>query len=379
MEYLTAKQFSKIWGVTERRIIKLCNENRINGAIKNGMVWVIPEGTSKPSDKRSNIYRYINIEKRIMVINCKKEIKDYLLELINKQGYISEFKEINEVRDNFNNIEKYYEGLIYFTNNMQNEDSFLKEFSKKLNFESSIVIVSNKNKICTNLVEQLKNKIGLRINTLILDIKNEDFDINYNEIAEDIINLLVNFKNTTGMSIITDGGRLYFDKNKRTRNLPEGEFYKGINKYFKNLNTTSYLWCASTMLKDEWTEEPQEMKFRAINLEAANRGVKIERIFIFSKKKIKEFKSNKTLKIYMQSNINTMFVDYDEVLEKNPELVKIVGSGWDGIDKSTLVVDLPESSTERGYISKNTKEIIKAYNCFQELKKYAQNLKEILK
>ena len=61
MGYLTAKQFSEIWGITERRIIKLCRENRINGAIKNGMVWEIPEETLKPSDKRSNIYKYINI------------------------------------------------------------------------------------------------------------------------------------------------------------------------------------------------------------------------------------------------------------------------------------------------------------------------------
>ena len=133
------------------------------------------------------------------------------------------------------------------------------------------------------------------------------------------------------------------------------------------------------MLEDEWTESPQEMKFRLINLEAANRGVNVERIFIFSKDKIKEFKTNKTLKIYMQSNIKTLFVDYDEILKKAPKLLKIVDNGWDGIDRSTLIVDLPEESNERGYISKNTKEIMKAYDCFQELKKYSKNLKETLK
>ena len=30
MGYLTAKQFSEIWGISERRIIKLCKEERIN-------------------------------------------------------------------------------------------------------------------------------------------------------------------------------------------------------------------------------------------------------------------------------------------------------------------------------------------------------------
>ena len=53
--------------------------------------------------------------------------------------------------------------------------------------------------------------------------------------------------------------------------------------------------------------------------------------------------------------------------------------GWDGIDKNTLIVDLPETNKERGYVSKNTKEVMMAYDCFQELKKYGKDLKEILK
>ena len=60
MSYLTAKQFSERWGISERRIIKLCKEERISGARKTGMVWEIPEETMKPSDRRSNIYKYIS-------------------------------------------------------------------------------------------------------------------------------------------------------------------------------------------------------------------------------------------------------------------------------------------------------------------------------
>ena len=386
MGYLTAKQFSEIWGITERRIIKLCKENRINGAIKNGMVWEIPEETLKPSDRRSNIYKYINIEKRIMVINCIKELEEYLSELLNKFGYVVEFKELYDVKSNLYNISKYYEGLIYFPiKNVDNdEETFIINFSKKLNSESSVVIVDYKNnkrnKVEEKLSDKLKREIGLRINALILDMpKNKDILVNYNDIAEDICELLTKFKNTTGMSIITDAGKIEFNTDGRTDNLELGKFYRVINNYFKQLNKDSYLWCASTMLEDEWTEEPLEMNFRVINLEAANRGTKIDRIFIFSKNKIKEFKNNKTLRIYMQSNINTLFVDYDEILEKEPELLKIVGNGWDGIDKITLILDLPEGEKERGYITKNTKEVMKAYNCFQKLKKYSKNLKEVLK
>lgn len=383
MGYLTAKQFSEIWGITERRIIKLCSENRISGARKTGMVWEIPEETLKPSDKRSNIYKYINIPKKIMIVNAKEELKEYLVELLSKEGYLAEFENVGLIKDD---SDKYYEGLIYFSkNNMkQNEELYISNFSNKLNSESSIVIVdynnSTRNKIEKKLCEKLKNEIGLKINTLLLDIaQNEDVLINYEELAEDIINLLLGFKNTTGTAITTDGGKIKINKNGRTENLEIGKFYKAINNCFKKLNKESYLWCASTMLEDEWTDSPQEMKFRIINLEVANRGVNVERIFIFSKDKIKQFKNNKTLKIYMQSNIKTLYVDLGEIEEKESDLIEIVGAGWDGIDKSLLIADLPETSKQRGYISKNTKEVTDAYNCFQKLKTYAKDLKEILK
>lgn len=385
MGYLTAKQFSEKWGISERRIIKLCKDERINGAIKDGMVWQIPEDTLKPSDKRSNIYKYINMQKRILIVNMKEELITYLQELLEKEGYIVEYKILDEI-ENLSKLDKYYEGLIYFSidNINKREEAFIINFSEKLNSESSIVIVDSKNnernKIEEKLASKFKNEIGLKINTLVLDIsKNKDAIINYNEIAEDIIELLIKFKNTTGIAITTDGGKIEFDSKGKTSNLEIGKFYNALNNYFRKLNKGSYLWCASTMLQDEWTEESQEMKFRVTNLEVANRGVNVERIFIFSKDKIKEFKENKTLKIYMQSNIETLYVDYDEIKEKNPKLLKIVANGWDGIDKSTLIVDLPEGTKERGYVSKNTKEVMEAYDCFQELKKYSKNLKEVLK
>ena len=218
------------------------------------------------------------------------------------------------------------------------------------------------------------------MNALNLDIS-EGYKIvlNFEQMAKDVLALLTGFKNMTGMALATDGGSLIFDKKGRTENLETGIFYRAIDFYFKKLNQNSHLWCASTMLEDEWTEEPLEMNFRVSNLEAANRGAKIERIFIFRKSELKKFQQNKTLQIYMQSKIKTLFVDYHEILEKEPNLIKIVGNGWDGIDQDTLIVDLPEESKQRGYVSINPKEVKKAYECFQRLKTYAQGLKEVVK
>ena len=72
-------------------------------------------------------------------------------------------------------------------------------------------------------------------------------------------------------------------------------------------------------------------------------------------------------------------VFYEEIQKNNPKLLETLGNGWDGINQDTLIVDLPEESSKRGYLSKNKREITKAYECFQELKKQARDLKEVLK
>ena len=381
MGYLTAKQFSEKWGISERRIIKLCMENRIAGAIKVGRRWNIPEETLKPYDKRAKVSKYVNTKKTIAVINSNADIRNSLNPLLKKEGYeIIEF-----TGNNFKSEEKYYDGMIFIgSEKYTNSEIVIREFAEKMNCESSILLVNNLKDVKMRLEEKLaiefEEEIGLRINAINLDITdNENILVNYNDIAQDIVNMIIGYKNTTGNSITTNGGYIEFSRDGKTKPFYTGEFYKVINNYFNSLTKDSYLWCASTMMEDEWTEEPAEMNFRVTNLDAANRGVKMDRIFIFSKSKIKEFRNNKTLQIYMQSNINMLFVDYDEVIKKAPKLIDLVGNGWDGIDKDTLIVDLPAGNKERGYVSINKKEVEKAYNCFQELKKYAKDLREVLK
>lgn len=409
MKYLSAKELSERWNISERRIIKLCKENRIAGAIKNGMAWLIPEDSKKPSDKRSKIAQYIKTQKKVILMNADTNLGAYLLPLLKKEGYLVtsicvqnskkenrisaietvavEEKEKNKIEKIIENTEKYYDGLIYLEkeDGIEEKEKLIIELSKKMNCESSIVLVQEKEleeKLEKKLCDKLKQEIGLRINALKIKLPTQgNVWVNYEEIAEDIISLFTRFKNTTGECLTTDGGHLLFDKQGRTKPLEVGMFYKVIQHYFDSLTKESYLWSASTMLEDEWTEEPAEMNFRVTNLEAANRGAKIDRIFIFPKSKVKEFKNNKTLQIYMQSNIHTFFVDYDEILEKEPNLFKILGNGWDGIDQDTLIVDLPatQKNEVRGYVTIQKEEVIKAYECFLKLKSYAKDLKQILK
>ena len=52
MDFLTTKQASEIWGISQRRVSILCEEGRIAGAVKAGRTWLMPADTKKPTDAR---------------------------------------------------------------------------------------------------------------------------------------------------------------------------------------------------------------------------------------------------------------------------------------------------------------------------------------
>ena len=55
MNYLSIRQTSEKWGISARRIALLCEQERIEGVIKKGKTWLIPEDAKKPADKRKNV------------------------------------------------------------------------------------------------------------------------------------------------------------------------------------------------------------------------------------------------------------------------------------------------------------------------------------
>lgn len=52
VKYLTISEYAKIVDKSPPRIRVLCSEGRFPGAIRKGKLWLIPEGTPFPDDKR---------------------------------------------------------------------------------------------------------------------------------------------------------------------------------------------------------------------------------------------------------------------------------------------------------------------------------------
>lgn len=53
LNYMSVKETAKKWNVSERQVQKLCEEQRISGAIQVSRVWLIPNEASKPIDRRT--------------------------------------------------------------------------------------------------------------------------------------------------------------------------------------------------------------------------------------------------------------------------------------------------------------------------------------
>lgn len=51
-EYMTAQEAAELWGISVRRVQRLCKENRLEGVLNVNRIWLIPKRTEKPADAR---------------------------------------------------------------------------------------------------------------------------------------------------------------------------------------------------------------------------------------------------------------------------------------------------------------------------------------
>lgn len=61
--YLKIREVVEKWGISERRINALCLEGRLEGAVKFGNTWAIPDDLEKPDDARIKSGKYVKNEK----------------------------------------------------------------------------------------------------------------------------------------------------------------------------------------------------------------------------------------------------------------------------------------------------------------------------
>ena len=58
MEYMSCAEAAGKWGISERRVQKLCEGERIPGVSKFGSMWLIPKDVEKPTDRRRKEFQH---------------------------------------------------------------------------------------------------------------------------------------------------------------------------------------------------------------------------------------------------------------------------------------------------------------------------------
>lgn len=61
MEYMTIKEAAEKWRLSVRRVQTMCNEGMIEGVVKFGHAWAIPNDAQRPIDKRVKSGKYKKI------------------------------------------------------------------------------------------------------------------------------------------------------------------------------------------------------------------------------------------------------------------------------------------------------------------------------
>ena len=77
MEYMSCPEAAKKWGISERRVQKLCEENRIPGISKIGYMWLIPQNAEKPKDNRKKADTQENLN--VSLLKSYERFPSYLL------------------------------------------------------------------------------------------------------------------------------------------------------------------------------------------------------------------------------------------------------------------------------------------------------------
>lgn len=86
LSYMSAKEAAEKWNILQRRVSVLASENRINGAMMVGNMWIIPSNAEKPIDKRLSVD----------VVSITKTSFEITIEEMVSQTFLVEAQDDNE-------------------------------------------------------------------------------------------------------------------------------------------------------------------------------------------------------------------------------------------------------------------------------------------
>lgn len=160
MNYITIKEASIRWNISERRIRQLIQDGRIEGANKLGNTWSIPENAAKPIDKR-----YKSEEKDKNIIDFLQNNKNYFEDFVTRSTYHS-----NAIEGNTLTYAETY-ALLFNDNKFIIDKKTPREIYEAINHKKAMEHLLDKiNSDYQDLTLGFIKELGILINENISDI-----------------------------------------------------------------------------------------------------------------------------------------------------------------------------------------------------------------
>lgn len=167
---------------------------------------------------------------------------------------------------------------------------------------------------------------------------------------------------------------------KRSDELNTGEYFNWLFRFLSNAKSGSTIWAISMNLDIEWNISQEEDTFLALNLEAAKRKVKVERIFVIPSDSIEEIISNKYVKSQIDSSgeyLIPLFVTKEHLDKVDKKLLSSLGEGIIAVDNRVVLIDTESESGFRGIVTMNQTEISDWHRRFEQLRVYASDIESL--
>lgn len=235
-------------------------------------------------------------------------------------------------------------------------------FTKKLEEE-----MVNVNKLANiiNLKRKLSNTKILDFFNAYLEITESEFDQIKDKIVTDA------FEELSKIAI-----------QKTSSELSSGTFYVMLLSSIEKANPGSKISAVSMMLDIEWNGSIEENKFINATLDAARKGVTVERIFVAPFSEKSTLYSNRGIKVHYDNRNEYLIpkiVDREHLLLTDPQLITEIGDGFIAINNHIALYDIATQSKMRGYVTMKQSRIARLHQIFDELSIHAHNLEDLIR
>lgn len=322
---LTVDQISKKWGISNRRVRELCSLGRIEGVVKIGRSYLIPDDAKHPQVKKAKINQVLS-ENSILII-CKND--NAVAKAIAHNFIINEY----DVYRNKN--------LLPLVKNHKIKQFSLKNLSNS-NFKLVIFVdeyyeieAFNKNNIAQIGRKRQKDCKILQITYDKIDISNLTYHgkIFFSEsgVIKEIYNLLqMKIENKINLPLFIEISNFDEKQNLIKKFSSIQDSYNFFIEQYKAFDENDRYYTVAIFNDVEFSDSNQELDYLKHALDALDRGAQAHIIYIYDENTLpivcKHFSTQLYLK-HSKDNSGIYMISKKEVEKLNPDYLNYIDQG----------------------------------------------------